>query len=197
MKPAKEIKHLIVNLYCKTFGGDPDNLEIWDGPKENYTIRRKEDGLIATIPMEYVDLYLSDNKHKRDEGKAGMIDAFQDFKDPIEAGRISDRYSYDRPEFVYVKFKIEKGPEEERVRVLNVIDSSQSGLALLITQKDANLLEILEKGDKILDMSFFGTGIRVKKDGTVKHMTKITEGKFKGSYVLGVGAPDIQICSVP
>ena len=75
--------------------------------------------------------------------------------------------------------------------VLNVIDSSKSGLAMLITQKDSDLLEILDEGDKIRDMSFFGIGARIKDDGTVKHMTKVKEGKFKGCYVLGVEAPDL------
>ena len=186
-----------MNLYCKTFGVGHENLEVWDGPKDNYTIWREEDGLIATIPMEYIDLYLSNNKNDKDRGKAGIIDAFQNFKEPIDTYRESYRYSYDKPDFVYVKFTIEKVPEEKRVRVLNVIDSSKSGLAFLITQKDADLLEILEEGDKILDMAFFGMRARIKMDGIVKHMTKIGEGKFKGCYVLGVEALDIEIGSVP
>jgi hypothetical protein len=104
--------------------------------------------------------------------------------------RGKDRFTYERPEFVHVKFSIEKGPEKDRARVMMVIDSSKSGLAMLITQKDSDLLEILKKGDKIRDMRFFGIGARIKEDGTVKHMTKIKEGKFKGAYSLGVEAPD-------
>ena len=69
MKSAKEIKHLVITLYCRTFGGSPDALEIWDGPQENYTVWRKEDGFIATIPRASVDLYLSDSRHLREEGK--------------------------------------------------------------------------------------------------------------------------------
>ena len=43
-------------------------------------------------------------------------------------------------------------------------------------------LEILEKGDKIRDMYFFGVGARTKRDGTIMHITKIMKGKFKGCF---------------
>ena len=191
MKYAKEIEHLLINLYCKAFGGSPDELEVLDGPYDNYTLRRKEDGLITTIPRDSVDLYLSANKLSRAEGKSRIIDVFQNFKQPIETDRGRERYSYDRPDAVYVKFKVEKGPEKGRVRVLNVFDSTKGGLALLITRKDSDLLEILDEGDRILDLTFFGMGARIKGDGRVKHMTKLKEGKFKGCYVLGVEAPDL------
>ncbi|MFH1123514.1 MAG: hypothetical protein V1758_07605 [Pseudomonadota bacterium] len=112
-------------------------------------------------------------------------------EDSMEAKRGNERHAYDRPDFVYVKFRVDKASEKENVRVLNVADSSKTGLALLITQKDADLLRILEKGDRLRDMTFFGLGIRIKEDGTVRHMSKIREGKYKGSYLLGVEAPDI------
>ncbi len=81
--------------------------------------------------------------------------------------------------------------EKDKMRVLNVIDSSKTGLALLITQKDADVFQVLEKGDRIKDMTFFGIGAKIKEDGTVRHMSKIREGRYKGSYLLGVEAPDI------
>ncbi len=50
--------------------------------------------------------------------------------------RGKDRYTYKGADSVYVRLKIEKEPEEDRERVLAVIDSSKTGLALLITDKD-------------------------------------------------------------
>ena len=101
------------------------------------------------------------------------------------------RYAYERPDSVYVRFKIDKESEENRERVLNVIDSSKTGLALLITDKDSGLPQILEKGDKIRDMAFFGARVKIKEDGIVRHITKVKDGKYKGCYILGVYAPDI------
>ena len=191
MKPAKDIKYLITDLYCKTFGGSRDGLEIWDGPQENYTVWRKEDGLTTIISENSVELYLSETRSQRDEGRSLILDAFHHFIDSIDIARDGDRYCYDKPDFVYIKFKVDKGPEQTKDRVLNVIDSSKSGLAMLITQKDADLLDILEEGDKIRDMTVFGIGARIKGDGEVKHMTKITKGRFTGCYILGVEAEDL------
>lgn len=105
--------------------------------------------------------------------------------------RGKDRYTYEGPDSVYVRFKIEKGPEENRERVLTVIDSSKIGLALLITDKDFDLMRILEKGDTIRNMAFFGARVRIKEDGIVRHITKVMDGEYKGCYILGVYAPDI------
>ena len=49
MRPAKKIKYLIVNLYCKIFRGNPDDLEILDGPMDNYDVSRKEDGTVKHL----------------------------------------------------------------------------------------------------------------------------------------------------
>jgi hypothetical protein len=105
--------------------------------------------------------------------------------------RGKDRYTYEKSDAVRVQFMIDKGPEEHRERVLNVIDSSKTGLALLITNEDLDLLHILEKGDAIRDMAFFGSGVRIKEDGIVRHITKVKDGEFKGYYALGVYAPDL------
>ena len=105
--------------------------------------------------------------------------------------RGKDRYAYETPDFVYVRFKIDKESEENRQHVLNVIDSSKTGLALLITEKDSDLLQMLEEGDTIRDMAFFGGRVKIKEDGIVRHITKVKDGKYKGCYILGVYAPDI------
>ena len=105
--------------------------------------------------------------------------------------REKDRFFYEQPDLVSVKFRIVKGSEEDRVCVLNVIDSSRSGIALLIAPKDSDLFEFIEAGDKICDMAFFGIGAKIKEDGIVKHVTKIDEGEFKGYYTLGIEALDV------
>ena len=159
--------------------------------RDNYTTWRKEDGLMTVIPREAVDLFLSNDKSRRDEGKSRIIEAFHKFVEPVDAAREKDRYSYDNPDFVYVRFHLDKGLEKGNIRVLNVIDSSESGLAMLVTRKDADLVETLAEGDIIRGMSFFGIGARIKGDGKVKHITKITEGRYKGCYILGVEARDL------
>lgn len=110
---------------------------------------------------------------------------------PKSEEREKDRFSYEQPELVSVKFRIEKESEEDKVCVLNVFDSSQTGIALLIAPKDSDLVEFIEVGDKICDMSFFGIGAQIKQDGRVIHITPIDEGKFKGYHIVGIEAKDV------
>ena len=109
----------------------------------------------------------------------------------MDKDRGKDRYEYKTPDLVTVSFKIDKESEENRERVLSVIDTSKTGLSMLITEKDSDLVQILKKGDKIRDMAFFGVGAKLKEDGMVRHITEIKDGKHKGCYILGVYAPDI------
>jgi len=82
LRSAKEVKHIIINLFCRTFGGSPDALEVWDGANDDYMLMRKEDGWILTIPQNIVDLYLSGDKSSRENGKSLLIEAFHNFRPP-------------------------------------------------------------------------------------------------------------------
>ncbi len=84
MKSAKEVKHILINLFCGTFGGDPDELEVWDDPNDGYIVMRKQDGWITTIPGVNVDSYLSEKKPTREDGKSSIIDAFHNFRPSSE-----------------------------------------------------------------------------------------------------------------
>ncbi len=59
--------------------------------------------------------------------------------------RGKERYSYAKPDSVRVRFTIDKGPEERRERVLNVIESSKTGLALIITDEDLSPAHLEER----------------------------------------------------
>ena len=69
---------------------------------------------------------------------------------------------------------------------LHLMNHSRHGLGLLITEKDFELLRILKPGDKIPEMTIFAASILTKLDVTVKHKTKIEDGKYLGSYILGL-----------
>jgi hypothetical protein len=109
----------------------------------------------------------------------------------IKEKRSEERFNYKIPEFVYAEFKVGKGPEKDRVYDLKVMNSSRHGLTLVITQKDFDLLQILNEGDTLQDMTFFTKSDVIKLNGTVRHITEITEGKYEGCYYLGIESPDI------
>ena len=84
MNSAKDVKHVLISLYNRTFGGGLDELEVWAGPENDYLLMRKSDGWTVTIPRIHVDDYLSDDKPTKEKGRASLIDAFQRFKEPAE-----------------------------------------------------------------------------------------------------------------
>jgi hypothetical protein len=120
----------------------------------------------------------------------GFIVSFPE-KIQIAEKREEERFTYATPEFVSVEFKLGNDGNKEKLYELNVFDYSKHGLGLLITQKNFDLLKMLRKGDKIEDISFFASWTMIKVSGTVKHITKIEDGKYKGCYILGIDSPDI------
>jgi len=109
----------------------------------------------------------------------------------IKEKRREERFTYERPEFISVEFSLGKKSKKDKLYELNVLDCSKYGLGLLITQKDFDLLELLHKGDRIEDIAFFATWAMIKVNGTVRHITKLEDGEYKGCYLLGIESPYI------
>ena len=84
MKREGHIKHILINLYRNSFGGESDALELWNGPNYDYLVMRKEDGWVTTIPRDEVDAYLSDDKSLRERGRRAIIERFHQFKQSEE-----------------------------------------------------------------------------------------------------------------
>ena len=105
--------------------------------------------------------------------------------------RKEDRFTYETPEFVYAEFIMGKGSTEEKVYNLKILDCSQYGLSMVITQKDFELLDLLNEGDELKEISFFATWTVLTVDGIVRHKTKIEEGKYEGCYLIGFESQEL------
>jgi len=104
--------------------------------------------------------------------------------------RGQNRYNFETPGSVTVEFRIEKGSKKYRVRKANVIDISEHGFAILVPPKSDGLLRILRVGDKVQHIAFFGLRARTKKNGIIRHETKIRDGKYKDCYIIGIEVSD-------
>ncbi|MFC1535174.1 FHA domain-containing protein [Thermodesulfobacteriota bacterium] len=111
------------------------------------------------------------------------IEIIENRKDP--------RSIYEIMEFVSVEFCLNNGPEKDKKYNLDIIDCSKQGLGLLITKKNFKLAKILKKNYRIPKVAFYSEEAMIKVDGTVKHITKIKDGKHKGSYRLGLNSSAI------
>jgi hypothetical protein len=111
----------------------------------------------------------------------------------IELGekRIESRVVFDPPDFLLAEICIGKGTKDEKSFELSVVDCAAHGLGMLVPIKHLDLLERVKTGDVIKDICFYASNAMLRVDGTVRHITKIGEGKFKGSYYIGIESKDI------
>ncbi|MGD2127197.1 MAG: hypothetical protein PVG99_14025 [Desulfobacteraceae bacterium] len=109
----------------------------------------------------------------------------------IKEKRREERFTYGAPDFVSVEFKLKKGSKKEKVYALNVLNCSRHGLGILITEKDFDLIDRLNPGDRLRDIIFYAESSMIKVDGIVRHVTKMSSGAYQGSYVLGIESREI------
>lgn len=102
--------------------------------------------------------------------------------------RREKRHLYDMPNFVSVEFSI---MGKDKVYNLEVMDCSMHGLGILITKKDFDLVRLVKPGDRIRDIVLYSENARIKVDGVVRHLTKMSTGKYKDSYVMGIESPEV------
>lgn len=108
--------------------------------------------------------------------------------------RREKRYVYEMPDFVSVEFSI---VGKDKVYDLSVMDCSMHGLGILITKKDFDLVHLLKPGDRIRDIVFYSKNAMIKVDGVVRHLSKMSKGKYKDSYMLGIESPEvIESCKI-
>ncbi len=98
------------------------------------------------------------------------------------------RHTYEMPDFVSVEFSI---MGKDKVYALGVMDCSMHGLGVLVTRKDFDLVRLVKPGDRIRDIVFYSENAMIKVDGVVRHLTKMSTGKYKDSYVMGIESPEV------
>jgi hypothetical protein len=98
------------------------------------------------------------------------------------------RHTYEMPDFVSVAFSI---MGKDKVYDLGVMDCSMHGLGILVTSKDFDLVRLVKPGDRIRDIVFYSGNAMIKADGVVRHLTKMSTGKYKDSYVMGIESPEV------
>jgi hypothetical protein len=98
------------------------------------------------------------------------------------------RHLYEMPDFVSVEFSI---MGKDKVYNLGVMDCSQHGLGILITKKDFDLVRLVKPGDRIRDIMVYSENAMIKVDGVVRHITKMSTGKYKDSYMMGIESPEV------
>ncbi|NIN00094.1 MAG: hypothetical protein GTO24_19080 [candidate division Zixibacteria bacterium] len=109
----------------------------------------------------------------------------------IQERRREERFTFEIPELVSAEVGLGNGSKKASVYDLNVINYSRHGLGLLVTRKDFDLLRLVNRGDVLPDITFFCESALVKVSGTVRHKTRIEDGKYRGCYIIGIESDEL------
>ena len=95
------------------------------------------------------------------------------------------------PDFAYAEFRM-GGPEGKgREYRLPVLNSSESGIGLLVEKSNAVLLEQVKTGAVLANVTFYAEWTLIRVDAVIRHVTPIQQGKHKGAHLLGVESQEI------
>jgi len=142
---------------------------------------RLKDETVVIVPMTVVDA--GDSESNTDDGYSKR-----------RYHRIITKLS----DFIYVEFLMKIPTGNSNHYRLNVIDYSNHGIGILVSEKDFDLLSFLKKGDAIKNVTFSASwALNTVDDVIVKHISKIENGPHAGSYVVGVETRELIIDTQP
>jgi hypothetical protein len=116
---------------------------------------------------------------------SGLIMDFPAFME-LEERRSEERITLGPREFISAVFELTKGSVQGQVYELDILNWSGHGLALLVTEKDLDLLGVLKPMDSIPKITLFAASALINFDATVRHMAAIEGGRYGGNYLLGL-----------
>jgi hypothetical protein len=106
----------------------------------------------------------------------------------LQEKRKEDRYKVKFPKFITAVIKLWQDIENPKSYELRVLEYSYHGFGLLVLEENFELLEILETGDELKDITIFSESALIQLEGTVRHKTKIIDrfDENVGCYILGI-----------
>ena len=155
--------------------------------------------LIQSVSRIFLDFLLRENPCLCAVEYVGIGNVYPDFglildfpkSIEIQERRREERFTYEIPELVSAEVRLGNGTKKANVYDLNVINYSRHGLGLLVTRKDFDLLQLVNRGDKLSDITFFCESALIKVSGTVRHKTRIEDGKYRGCYIIGIESHEL------
>lgn len=129
----------------------------------------------ATFAAKYVGIHTEDPHY-------GLLIEFPTTV-RLEEKRREKRITNGLTKLLSVEFSLEGDDKQYQLSVGNI---GSSGIAFIVEKGDFDLFEKINVGDQIRDVTFFFPIATITIDATVKHMTLIKEGQFRGCYLVGI-----------
>ena len=91
------------------------------------------------------------------------------------------------PDVVFsVKVGKSKFEGDNKLYQLKVVNLGSHGIGRVVDEENLDLLKKVNVRDKLKGLNFFLPAATLTIDCNLKHKTQVTQGKLKGSYVLGI-----------
>jgi hypothetical protein len=101
----------------------------------------------------------------------------------LEEKRKEQRITNGLTKLLSVEFTLEANEKQYQLSVVNI---GSSGIGFIVEKEDFDLFEKINVGDKIQGITFFLPIATMTIDATVKHMTLVKKGQFRGCYLVGI-----------
>jgi len=103
--------------------------------------------------------------------------------------RRHNRYERDTlhaPLFLDATLTFRTGQRRNKIYDLKVFDLSEQGVGILAGEDMQEFLQAVDLGCRVEELELLAAWMTVKVAGTVKHKSRIREGKYTGCYHVGV-----------
>ena len=101
-----------------------------------------------------------------------------------------ERGTSEAPLFLDARLIVKAGDGQTKSYDLKVFDVSERGVGILVGEEMQDLLQALDAGYRLDEFELMAAWMTIKVSGTVKHKSKITEGKYTGQYLVGIQLDD-------
>jgi hypothetical protein len=132
-------------------------------------------GRTASFAAKYVGLYDEHSSY-------GLIIEFPTAVQ-LEEKRKEQRITDGMTEILSAEFSLEGDDKQYQLSVVNI---GSSGIGFIVEKKNFDLFEKVNVEDQIRDITCFLPLATMTIDATVKHMTLIKEGQYRGFYLVGI-----------
>ena len=95
-----------------------------------------------------------------------------------------DGFTHDALKPFLALLRIAAGSRQAQVCEFPVISWSDSGLSLLVTEKDADLMTLLGPGERIPEITLFAESGFLVVEGVVRHTWKVADGLHQRNHIL-------------
>jgi len=101
----------------------------------------------------------------------------------LEEKRKEQRITDGMTKVLSVEFTLEGDDKQYQLSVVNI---GSSGIGFIVEKRNFDLFEKVNVGDQIREITCFLPMATMTVDATLKHMTLIKEGQYRGCYLVGI-----------